>query len=139
MKKKHNWQRIISTFVLLSLIAAIIYVIFAIMAAPSAGEAHAPFDRVKSDYALMLLQCILGVFAMLLPGLLTHRINIQIPSRMLIFYTIFLYCAIYLGEVRSFYYHVPHWDTILHTFSGAMLAALGFSVITLLKKQSIFR
>ena len=26
------------------------------------------------------------------------------------------------------------WDTILHTFSGAMLASLGFSVITLLNK-----
>ena len=108
--------------------------LFAIHNAPSTAEPHAPFERVKSDYALMLLQCILGVCAMLLPGLLTHRVKIQIPSRMIIFYTIFLYCAIYLGEVRSFYYHVPHWDTVLHTFSGAMLAALGFSVITLLNK-----
>ena len=53
---------------------------------------------------------------------------------MLILYTIFLYCAIYLGEVKSFYYNVPHWDTILHTFSGAMLGALGFSFVTLLNK-----
>ena len=134
MKKKRNWQRIISAFVMLSLILAIVYVVFAIIQAPSTAEPHAPFERVKSDYALMLLQCILGVCAMLMPGLLAHRVKIQIPSRMLIFYTIFLYCAIYLGEVRSFYYHVPHWDTVLHTFSGAMLAALGFSVITLLDK-----
>lgn len=133
-EKKRNWQRIISTFVMLSLILAIVYIIYAIITAPSQIEPHMPYERVKSDYALMLLQCVLGVFAMLLPGVLSHRIQIQIPSRMLIFYTIFLYCAIYLGEVRSFYYLVPHWDTILHTFSGAMLAALGFSVITLLNK-----
>ena len=47
-------------------------------------------------------------------------------------YFIFLYCAIYLGEVRNFYYAVPHWDTMLHTFSGAMLGALGFTIAELL-------
>jgi len=47
-------------------------------------------------------------------------------------YFIFLYCAIYLGEVRSFYYLIPYWDTILHAFSGAMLGALGFSLISIL-------
>lgn len=54
---------------------------------------------------------------------------------MMFLYTIFLYCAIYLGEVKSFYYEVPHWDTILHTFSGAMLGALGFLFVTLLNKN----
>ncbi len=29
------------------------------------------------------------------------------------------------------HYTVPHWDTILHTFSGAMLGTLGFSVVLL--------
>ena len=53
---------------------------------------------------------------------------------MMVLFALFLYCAIYLGEVRDFYYHVPHWDTILHTFSGAMLGALGFSVINFLNK-----
>ena len=85
MKKKRNWQRIISAFVMVSLLLAIVYVLFAIHNAPSTAEPHAPFERVKSDYALMLLQCILGVCAMLLPGLLTHRVKIQIPSRMIIF------------------------------------------------------
>ena len=88
--------------------------------------------RTKSDYILMMLQCTLGIIAMLLPGLLTKRLRIVIPSGIYILYVIFLYCAIYLGEVRSFYYSVPHWDTILHCFSGAMLGALGFSFVTLL-------
>jgi len=45
-------------------------------------------------------------------------------------YFIFLYCAIYLGEVRNFYYIIPYWDLILHAFSGAMLGALGFSLVS---------
>ncbi len=134
MKKKWNWRGIISIFVLLSLLLAIVYVIFAIQNAPSEPDPSNPYLRVKSDYSLMLLQCVLGVLAMMLPGVLMHRIRIEIPSNMLVLYTIFLYCAIYLGEVRSFYYMVPHWDTVLHTFSGGVLATLGFSVITLLNK-----
>ena len=48
---------------------------------------------------------------------------------------LFLYCAIYLGEVKNFYYTIPYWDTILHTCSGAMLGALGFSFVSLLNRQ----
>lgn len=108
--------------------------IFAINKAPTTANPNEPFVRIKSDYALMLSQCILGVIAMLLPGLLQKKLRINIPSNMLILYTIFLYAAIYLGEVKSFYYNVPNWDNILHTFSGAMIGAIGFSFVTLLNK-----
>ena len=63
------------------------------------------------------------------PSFLQKKWQLVIPSRMMILFALFLYSAIYLGEVRDFYYNVPHWDTILHTCSGAMLGALGFSVI----------
>ena len=122
-KRKINWQKILNYFVMLSLISTIVYLIYAIAKAPTIMNPNEPFVRIKSDYVLMLTQCILGVVAMLLPGMLKHRLRIDIPSNMLILYTIFLYCAIYLGEVKSFYYNVPHWDTILLTFSGAMLGA----------------
>ena len=67
--------------------------------------------------------------------MLEHKLKIEIPSNMLILYTIFLYSAIYLGEVKSFYYNVANWDNILHTFSGAMIGALGFSIVALLNKS----
>ena len=51
------------------------------------------------------------------------------------FFTCVLFCAIFLGEVRNFYHVVPYWDTILHTFSGGMIAALGFSFLSLLNKD----
>ena len=111
-----------------------IFLIFEINDAPTVADSTESFVRLKSDYALMLSQCILGIVAMLLPGMLENKFKIAIPSYMLILYTIFLYAAIYLGEVRSFYYNVPNWDNILHTFSGAMIGALGFSIVTLLNK-----
>lgn len=133
-KSKINWQKILSYFVIITLVSTIVFLVFAINKAPTVTDPNQPFIRVKSDYALMLSQCILGVVAMLLPGMLEHKLRIEIPSNMLILYTIFLYSAIYLGEVKSFYYNVSNWDNILHTFSGAMIGALGFSIVTLLNK-----
>ncbi|MEN8078151.1 hypothetical protein ABFP60_14385 [Clostridioides difficile] len=131
---KINWQKLLNYFVLITLISTIIFLVFAINKAPTVADPNEPFIRIKSDYALMLSQCVLGVVAMLLPGMLKHKLRIDIPSNMLILYTLFLYSAIYLGEVKSFYYNVPNWDNILHTFSGAMIGALGFSIVTLLNK-----
>lgn len=133
-KRKINWQKVLSYFVLITLVSTIVFLLFAIKKAPTVANPNEPFIRVKSDYVLMLSQCILGVVAMLLPGILGDKLKIEIPSNMLILYTIFLYCAIYLGEVKSFYYNISNWDNILHTFSGAMIGALGFSIVTLLNK-----
>lgn len=132
--KKINWKQVFNYFVFFSLVISLVFVTIAMYFAPTVESRIDPYQRVKGDYVLMLSQCALGIFAMLLPGILKKRINLEIPSTMLLLYAIFLYCAIFLGEVRSFYYNVPHWDTILHTFSGAMLGALGFSFITLLNR-----
>ncbi len=132
MRKKRNLSGWLNGFVLFSLVISIIFVTVEICIAPSIPTAQNPHMRLKSDYVLILLQCILGAIAMLLPSAIGKRWNLEIPPYMLTAYTLFLYAAIFLGEVRNFYYAVPHWDTILHTFSGMMLGALGFSIITIL-------
>ena len=87
--------------------------------------------KVRAEYILMLIQCILGLVVMHLPAVIEKKLRIDIPNTLEFLYLAFLNCAIFLGEIRNFYYHVPHFDTILHTFSGAMLGALGFSFISL--------
>ncbi len=76
-KRRRNWDwpRISGGFVLLF--------------APARADAR--FARTKGDYVRMLLQCLLGIAALLLPR-------------------------------------------VLHALSGAMLGALGFSVLTFLNK-----
>ncbi len=133
LKKFFSKQNIIN-FIFVTLIMSCIFISIRIALAPTVAPVNHSDIRVKGDYVLMLLQCILGVIAMLLPSIASKRLHISIPSNMIFVYAIFLYCAIYLGEVRSFYYNVPHWDTMLHTFSGAMLGALGFSFINFLNK-----
>lgn len=134
-KRKIDWNQVIVRFVFISLLASMIFLLVRIIMAPTTLEGHPEDVRIKSDYALMFIQCCLGVVAMLLPGLFEKRLKLVISSNMMVLYAVFLYCAIYLGEVRNFYYVVPHWDTILHIFSGAMLGALGYSFVVLLNRS----
>jgi len=65
---------------------------------------------------------------MTLPAFLDRKWRLQLPGCVFTLVYVFLFCAVFLGEVLSFYYAVPHWDTLLHFFSGVMLGILGFSL-----------
>lgn len=132
MKKKPNLKKIIGLFVFISLFFSIGYSVWKIIITPDIVENADVYTHQRSDYVLMLLQCLLGLIVLGLPRVLERKWSFEIPNYMSTLYFIFLYCAIYLGEVHNFYYVIPHWDDILHAFSGAMLGALGFSLVTIL-------
>jgi uncharacterized membrane protein YjdF len=134
MKKLFNVKSI-ERLVFGTLLASTVFIAIRFVLAPSGSASPDQDFAVKSDYALMLLQCVLGLAVMLLPGILQRKLKITIPSGMLIAFAIFLFCAIYLGEVHYFYFRIPHWDTMLHTFSGFALGAVGLSLIGLLNKS----
>ena len=133
-KKKFNserLERIITVFVFTTLVMSAIYAAVNVFFVTPGMVPNEPHGKVKSDYVLMLLQCVIGISVMFLPGLLKKRWKISVPSFMHMMFALFLFAAIVLGEVRNFYYTIPHWDTVLHSFSGAMLGAIGFSVVDL--------
>ena len=132
-KVKINYEKLIFNFVFITLLLSFVALTIIIYKAPDIATEEGM--RVKSDYSLMLSQSVLGVIAMMLPSFISKKIQIKIPSGMMLLYVLFLYGAIYLGEVKAYYYNVPHWDTMLHAFSGAMLGALGFSFVSLLNKS----
>ncbi len=127
---KTKFEKVLYWLVLGTLVASVIFIVIRIIQAPTVSDDIGV--RTKSSYTLMLVQCILGVVVMHLPDMLEKQFKRDIPSPLVIIYLIFLYCAIYLGEVRNFYYDIANWDDILHTISGAMLGALGFSAVTIL-------
>lgn len=133
--KKRSWKDVSARILFVTLIFSIVYIIIRIIQTPSNLVSDVEYIKVRSDYVLMLLQCLLGLFVMSLPSIINRRFSIQIPSLVEVLFYIFLYCAIYLGEVRSFYYLIPFWDTILHAFSGFMLGALGFSLVNMLNRE----
>lgn len=132
MKKKLPIQKILFWTLLITLAGSIVFAAIKVAATPADAAVVQEGERLRSDYVLMLVQCALGLVVMFLPSLLEHRFNISIPSYMSVMYFVFLYCAIYLGEVRSFYYLIPRWDTFLHAMSAMMLGTLGFSLVSIL-------
>lgn len=132
MRLKPTWGKCVFLFVLLSLVASTVYALLGAARAPAGPIPATEHGKVKSDYVLMLVECVLGIVVMFLPSMLKRQLHIAVPGRMYIVFVVFLYAAIYLGEIRSFYYRFSHWDTVLHAFSSIMLGALGFSVVSLL-------
>lgn len=139
MTKKERAARIIAIVLFVSLVFSVVFSLIRFLLAPEAPPEDGPYVKVKSDYLLMLFQCVMGIAVMLLPSLLSRKWNITLSGNVEILYYVFLYCAIYLGEVREFYYRIPHWDSMLHAFSGAMLGALGFVLVDLLNRDSHVR
>lgn len=132
-QRSEKVKNVLGLWVLISFLVPVIFLVFKIISIDS-GNIVDGNQRTKSDYVLMLIQCLLGIVAMIIPNMVVKKKNIQIPSNMYIFYLIFLYCSIFLGEVRDFYYKISEWDTILHTFSGIMIGALGFSFVSMFNK-----
>ena len=133
-EKEKRYAKIVFWIVFLSFAISVVYLIFRFFTLEP-GINTAEDGRMRSDYMLMVLQCLVGMSIINLPGFLNRRFKLDIPTALQVFFMIFLFCAIYLGEVRSFYYHVPHWDDILHGSSAVMTGLLGFMLIVLLNKS----
>lgn len=134
--KKTDWKKVISIIVLVSFIAPIGFLTYKICTTSNQVLPSNLEGRVRSDYVLMLMQCIIGIIALWLPSIMTQKLKWEIPNKMYYFYLIFLYGAIFLGEIRNFYYRFKYWDLILHTFSGTMIGFFGFSVVDILNNET---
>ena len=80
--------------------------------------------------------CILSLILFLLPTLFQEKFKIFIPPAFEIIIYLFIFAAEILGEVNAFYTTIPGWDTMLHTLNGFLAAAIGFSMIDLLNRNS---
>lgn len=91
----------------------------------------------RDDYQSVFL-CVLTLFLMLLPSIISHRLDIHLPSALEIVILLFIFAAEILGEINSFYVRVPNWDTMLHTINGFLCAAVGFAMVDLLNRDEHF-
>lgn len=132
-EKQKRTARNLYIFVMCSFIIPIGYLIVRLITWD--GDTLAGGYRSRADYSLMLVQCLLGVIVMHIPSLLAKKFRFHLPMVLYSLYIVFLYCAIFLGEVRSFYYLVPHWDVILHSMSSFMAGLFGVMMIQILNRD----
>lgn len=80
--------------------------------------------------------CILTLILFTIPSFLERTICIEVPDTLEIIILLFIFSAEILGEIQSYYTLFPNWDTILHTLNGFLCAAIGFSLLDLLNRNT---
>lgn len=79
--------------------------------------------------------CIACLILFLVPSFVETKFHIRLPAMIQNIILLFIFCAEILGEIEAFYVRFPWWDTVLHTINGFVVAALGFSLISLLNER----
>lgn len=117
---------IICLFTLAMLVAAVVFLFLV--------------DDVKKKRRLVfsIVQLLLMMGIIILPEQLKERLGLKIPMILETSLIVFAFCGFVLGDVFDFYKKIPIWDSILHTFSGVILAYAGFVLIDyFVKKESV--
>lgn len=75
------------------------------------------------------------LFLTFIPHFFENRYNINLPLEFEFVIIVFLYAALFLGEVHAYYAKYWWWDIALHTSSGIALGFAGFLILYLLYYQ----
>jgi uncharacterized membrane protein len=92
------------------------------------------FAAINGDWTNLGMS-ILTLLVLFLPTIIEKKLSIDFPSEFEIIVVIFIFAALYLGEMRSYYTKFWWWDIFLHTFSGLIIGAVGFSLVDILNKN----
>lgn len=92
----------------------------------------------NQNYENVLL-CGVTLILLLLPSFVQLELRVELPKTLEIIILIFIFAAEILGELREFYVKIPLWDTMLHTTTGFLAAAVGFSLVDLLNRSKHHR
>ena len=71
----------------------------------------------------------------LLPLLLGRRFNVFVPPELEALALLFVFAALFLGEVRGYYVRFWWWDLVLHSGSGFLLGIVGFLLVYVLNEK----
>jgi hypothetical protein len=70
-----------------------------------------------------------------IPLALKKRLSVALPSEFEFFITLFVYAALFLGEIHGYYTRYWWWDILLHLSSGLLLGIIGFLLVYLLNQE----
>ena len=87
----------------------------------------------QSWLSLFLVTCILAtVFS---PILFRKRMQMEIPAEFHLISVVFVFSALYLGEIQGFYARFWWWDIVLHTSAGLLMGILGFLLVYVINES----
>lgn len=69
------------------------------------------------------------------PAALGRRFQVNILPEFQVLAVIFVFAALFLGEMQSYYERIWWWDIALHTSSGLLMGILGFLLVYVLNES----
>lgn len=99
------------------------------------GLAFNKDESIKSEYFFVCSQSALFLTFSFVPNFL-KKFELDIPDFIYIIFIFFILAHYFFGEILGFFAKVKWWDSVLHTFSGMLIALLSFSLINLLNKNT---
>jgi len=69
------------------------------------------------------------------PELFRRQFPVRVPPEFQVLAILFIFAALFLGEVRDYYGRLWWWDLALHASAGLLLGMLGFLLIYLLNED----
>ena len=79
---------------------------------------------------------VIAIMAIILsPAALGRRMRVHIPPEFQVLTIVFVFAALFLGEIQSYYTRIWWWDIALHTSSGLLTGILGFLLVYVLNES----
>ncbi|MFH1188783.1 MAG: hypothetical protein V1652_02995 [bacterium] len=91
---------------------------------------------IKGNWTVLFIST-LALIVTIFPSLLARNYNIHLPIEFELFLTVFIYAALFLGEIQGFYTKFWWWDIVLHTASGIALGFIGFLILYTLYSENL--
>lgn len=92
-------------------------------------------DINRGRVIFTMIQLVAMLFVLRIAHFIQDKFHFKIPNLLDFVLISFAFSGFILGDVFNFYGKIPYWDSILHTFSGIVIAYIGFIVIEYLDQE----
>ena len=93
---------------------------------------------LRQDYESFFV-CTLSLILFMLPFFVQSNFGIELPSTLEIIILLFIFAAEIMGELEGYFVRVKFWDTMLHTTTGFLAAAVGFAMVDIFNRNERFK
>ena len=93
-----------------------------------------------SSWILAGLTALIAFLLTYVPDYLSYRDIMMVPASLQLAFILFIFLAMFLGNLMNFYQRFPWWDTMLHFASGALFSLAGLSLlVSMIREPDLIR
>ena len=95
----------------------------------------AVYSFIIQEY-INVLMCIFIVVLMAFPVFLSKWFKFVLTAEINLIVVLFVFAAMFLGEIFDFYEMIWWWDIFLHSLSGVLIGYFGYSLVYLMNQST---